>query len=66
MEFVTAQKNNQKALAAKFNLDKLQNYAFFRSKQPLYKIQKMAEVAKQSRVDLKEEIRCLDLWLKEY
>ena len=66
IEFVTIQKTHQKSLAAKFNMDKQQNYAFFRNKVTAKKIEHMLELAKQSKIDVQEEIRCLDQWLRDY
>lgn len=55
-----------KALAAKFNSDKGSNYAFFRNKHPKIKLFRMLEQARGCKVDLSEEIRCLDVWIKDF
>lgn len=46
IDFCNLQKMNQKSLAAKFNTDRQQNYAFFRNKHPKQKIEKMLEMAR--------------------
>jgi hypothetical protein len=53
-------------LAAKFNLEKSHSYAFFRNKHLPAKLHTLLLTATNSKIDLLEEKRCLENWIRDY
>lgn len=47
-------------------MEKDTNYSMFRNKNLKNKLENLLDQARKSKIDLLEEIRCLDLWIKDY